>query len=215
MGEGNYKRQNVFSLSFSPDGSQLATAFDNGTVGLWDMETKERVSTLQGHEIMHVNSVSFSPDGRILASGSSDHTVRLWSPVSGECLSVLESHTGRITGVAFSPDGQRLATSSGYDNRGKQYGMDCTLRLWDVARRECIMKMQGRLGSLKCVAWSPDGKFVATGSSDHTARVWDAASGDCMAILYGHSDKVVSVSFSTDGKLATGSCDNTARLWEY
>ena len=207
--------QNVFSLAFSPDGLQLATGFDDGTVGLWDMTNHTRTSTLSGHARIHLNAVSYSPDGKLLASGSSDHTVRLWDVANGDCVAVLEGHMGRITGVAFSPDGRTLATSSGSDRRGKQYGLDYTVRLWDLTKRESILTIQGHGGSIKCVAWSPDGKKLVTASSDHTARVWNAFSGECESILYGHSDKVMCASFSHNGKVATGSTDNTARLWDY
>lgn len=219
FGSGNMSGQNVFSLAFSPDGCQLATGFDDGTIGLWDLATQQRSFTLHGHARTHLNSVAYSPDGKLLASGSSDHSVRLWDPTTGECTAVLQilqqGPTGRITGVAFSPDGKHLAASSGNDNRGKEHGLDSSLRLWGVATRECFRTIRGHAGSVKCVAWSPDGRKLVTGSSDHTARVWDALTGECESILYGHSDKVVSASFSRDGKLATGSTDNTARLWDH
>jgi WD40 repeat protein len=68
---------------------------------------------------------------------------------------------------------------------------------------------------VKSVAWSPDGKQLATASRDLTAKVWDAASGLEVLTLLGHHSAVTSVAWSPDGKrLATASWDNTAKVWD-
>ena len=75
---------------------------------------------------------------------------------------------------------------------------------------------RGHSNWVRGVAFSPDGKFLATASQDNTARVWEVASGACVATLEGHSHRVTGVAFSpVDGKfLATASDDKTARVWE-
>jgi len=77
------------------------------------------------------------------------------------------------------------------------------------------LTLSGHTATVAAVAWSPDGKRVATGSEDKTAKVWDAETGKEVLVLSGHSGAVWSVAWSPDGKLlATGSDDTTAKVWE-
>jgi WD40 repeat protein len=86
--------------------------------------------------------------------------------------------------------------------------------LWDVATGSEIVRFGGHQEGVYSVAFSPDGKHLATGSNDGTARLWDVAAGSELVRFGGHQEGVKSVAFSPDGKhLATGSNDGTARLW--
>ncbi|MCH2127261.1 MAG: protein kinase, partial [Pirellulaceae bacterium] len=83
---------NVWSVSFSPDGRRIASASWDKTIRLWDASTGEELHTLKGHSDL-VMSVSFSPDGTRIASGGADRTIRLWDASTGEELHTLKGHT--------------------------------------------------------------------------------------------------------------------------
>src|SRR5439155_1705512 len=119
-----------------------------------------------------------------------------------------------VTSVAFSPDGKTLASAGLYRRwyGGPWQGEE---KLWEAQRGQERASLKGRTEWVTSVAFSPDGKTLASGSWDKTIKLWDAQSGQERASLNGHTEWVSSVSFSPDGKtLASGSWDQTIRLWD-
>jgi hypothetical protein len=149
----------VTSVSYSPDGTRLASGSDDGTVRVWDARTGQEALVLRGHA-RWVSSVSFSPDGTRLASASGDNTVRVWDARTGQEALVLRGHTNRVNSVSYSPDGTRLASASG----------DGTVRVWDARTGEPLPGE--RLPEFRAgTSTSPDGRFVAVPDGD-VVRVW-------------------------------------------
>jgi WD40 repeat protein len=111
----------VNSVAYSPDGQTLAAGNgDNGSVGLWDVQSHHLIRTLRIGNSGPVNSVVFAPTKRILATGSETGTVQLWRLPGDKPLATLNADTGPVFSVAFSPDGGTLAAG----------GFNGTISVW-------------------------------------------------------------------------------------
>ena len=93
--------------------------------------------------------------------------------------------------------------------------MDGTLKLWGLAAGKELRSFNGHASWVTCVAFSPDGKSVLSGSMDNTLKLWDAATGRELRTFEGHTDRLTSVAFLPGGEFALSSSrDGTLKLWE-
>jgi WD40 repeat protein/serine/threonine protein kinase len=209
----------VMSVAFSPDGQRLATGSYDQMAKIWDLRTGQELLTLKGHTSL-VWSMAFSPDGQRLATGGQDQTAKIWDVRGEQDMLTLKGFPSGVSDVAFSPDGQRLATAGGtrYVSAAAGNGLmadEAMTKIWDASTGQELLALTGKTGPVISVAFSPDGRRLATGSEDGTTKLWDAHSGQEILAFQGHTDRVRTVVFSPDGqRLVTASWDGTTKIWD-
>ncbi len=196
----------VYSVTWSPDGKRIASGSRDNTVQLWNAADGSNLYTYKGHSSA-VNLVAWSLDGKRIVSASFDKTVQVWNAADGSNVYTYKGHSDTVWWVAWSPDNKRIASTSN----------DKTVQVWNAADGSNVYIYKGHSNSVDSVAWSPDGERIASASSDKTVQVWNAADGSNVYTYKGHSDSVFSVAWSPDGKrIASGSGtnDKTVQVWD-
>ena len=194
----------VNDVAFSRDGAMLATAGDDGAARIWDPDTGEELWSFESPDHQIVWGPSFSPDdSRLAVVWLEDQLVRVIDLATGR--TVREIPSGGAHFAVFSPDGERLAMVG----EGQPAAV-----VVDATTGDEVFTLEGHRLGLRDVAWSPDGRWIATSSYDATARIWEAETGQLRFTLSGHGADVVAVDWSPDSsRLITGSMDGTAKLW--
>ncbi len=196
--EGN--RYTNWSVAFSHDGTLLASGSANGTIKVWNVNTREEAASLDGHT-EQVLALDFSPDGTLLASGSRDSTVKLWDVTTWTNTDTLEGHTDGIVLLDFLPGG-KLATKSWRDG---------TVRIWDVQTRSQNSTIN--TDAVGTVALSPDGATLAS-SISWAIKLWSLSTGaQTGALNHMREYNYAQLAFSPDGTILAVAANGLIEIW--
>ncbi|MFG1805203.1 AAA family ATPase [Streptomyces sp. NPDC049040] len=193
----------INAVAWSPEGTRLASASDDGTVRIWTLhENPDGATVLARRGGAPVGTVAWSPDGRRLAAGARDGGVTVWDTAGWTVLALLSDTAEAVAAVAWSPDGHRLAAGGG----------DRTVRIWDSDTYAPVTVLSEHRRRVSGVAWSPDGHRLASSSVDGAVHVWTVTpptGGGPAAVHSRHHDSVWGLAWSRHGdKLATASEDH-------
>jgi WD40 repeat protein len=225
----------VQAVAFAPDGRGLASGGLEGTLKVWDRRTS--LPVIFDEHTGWVGRLWYRRDGRRvitapIAQQVAGETTKGWDPSTGEldptligidpakfgdeCLSVPPFQFGAPPQPVTSPDGTMLARvwGAGGTERSKEYA-NTSVVVVDATTGRVLHTLIGHTADVVGIAFSPDGRRIATASFDRTIKLWDTATGREVFTLRGHTAGLLVLAFSPDGRrIVSGGIDYTARVWD-
>jgi WD40 repeat protein len=198
-------KASAFGIAISPDGTRVASGFDDGTVRVASLRGGEPVRVLTGHH-GRVFGIAFSADGRRLATGSvDDGTLRVWDLRSGGAPMILRGGSDGVGGVAFSPDGRRVLGG----------GANGRVKVWSTSTGRLVATIETGNSAIQVVQFSSNGRWLLAAGEDGVIYVIDPATQAVATVLRGHTGWVYGASFAPSGRrvVSTGE-DGTVRTWD-
>lgn len=200
----------VAACRYFLDGKRIASIGLSGELKVWDAATGKPEVTFESRADT-LPCLAVSPDGALLASGGLETSVRVWNARTGELLQSLPD-LGQVTGLEFAPKDRLLAIAT--CRNLNSYGMmfDGEVTLFDLAKRSMERVLPRHAVLVRGMAFSPDGRRLATASLDGIVKIWDTASGRELASYPGQKRITLALAFSRDGKeIAVG--DAHGSIW--
>lgn len=221
---------------------RLASSSRDGTVSVWNVRTRRRETVIAGHSDS-IECCKWGGEG-LLYTASRDRTVRVWS-LDGEAAKLVRTlvgHAHRVNSLALSTDSVLRSGGFGWETRefasedamfqaakeryeearknGPERLCSCsddfTLFLWEPASsKQPVARLTGHQQLVNQMAFSPDGRFIASASFDKKVKVWDGATGKLLNTLHGHVGAVYQIAWSPDSRfIASASRDSTVKIWK-
>jgi WD40 repeat protein/serine/threonine protein kinase len=200
----------VSCFALSSNGTRLATGGADG-LRIRDVTTNQVVLSISGRPWTNVRCLAFAADCQRLVSADSDKSIRIIEVTTGkQLMECKDEGDGKIDGLVFNPDATQVAAFCG----------DGTARVWSVATGQLLFKVRHTAGgqaynALETLAYSSDGKRLATGGQADAIKIWDALTGKELLALRGDYGGPRRVAFNPDGsRIVSGSYDGSVKVWD-
>lgn len=192
----------ITRISWSPDGTILASGSNDQTIKLWDIEGNSADTFPSPYNT--IKHLVWSPDGSSIAISSIYNDIYIMNSRSGTPEGRVVGHSGWVTSLDWAPDGNSIVSSCA----------DQTIRIWYSRNYLVLETLEGHANLIRCVSWSPDGTMIASSSSSGKIRLWDTSSWKQVRILRGHLSSVDCLAWSPDNKmLVSSSNDSNIGIW--
>jgi WD40 repeat protein/serine/threonine protein kinase len=197
-------------LAFSLDDSRLLGFGMNGTIRLWDLEsrTSESRTTVPLQDRRQRHTAAFSPDAQWIAVSHAGG-IQVFNVQTGEARASIQSPEGDHWTLAFSPDGEILAAGASFS------ATSTAIKLFSTADGKLLGELAGHVSWIPALTFTPDGTRLISAGADQSIRIWNVAERRPFASLRGHLSEIYAVAVTPDGKTILSGCkDGTLFGWD-
>ncbi|KAG8186275.1 hypothetical protein JTE90_004619 [Oedothorax gibbosus] len=193
----------VYGLAFSTPHPLLLSCSKDSSVRAWNTENFNTVA-VYGDQDFPVNDVTLSSNGEYFATASLDYAARLWSFERSKPLRIFPCYSMSVDNVKFHSNSKYLATTS-----------NKMIELWAVNDGHSVRSFSGHLSHITCIAFSPNGKHLASADETGCIKIWDIGFGQEITEIKAHEGGILSIAYSRNSAyLSSGGFDKVLKVWD-